>query len=192
MATINLLPWRLELRKQRQTQFLLSLAVAVVVTLVLIGVAHFWMDGVINNQKKRNAYLQGQIAVLNRQIQKISKLENTINRLKKRIDIIQTLQTARPEVVHLFDEIVKTLPNGVYLKQLIQKGNRIVLHGVAQSNARVSTYMWKLEGSDWLANPDLDIIQTKQARGIRSSNFVLRVMQARKQAKTNKKGGAGK
>lgn len=192
MASINLLPWRLELRKQKQIQFLISLAVAVVITLVLVGVAHFWMDGVINNQKKRNAYLQGQILILNRQIQKISKLEKTIERLKKRIDIIQTLQTARPEVVHLFDEIVKTLPNGVYLKQLVQRGNKIVLRGVAQSNARVSTYMWKLEGSKWLANPDLDIIQTRQSRGIRSSNFVLRVLQARKLAKSNKKGGAAK
>ncbi len=191
MASINLLPWRAELRKQKQIQFLISLLAAVVITVVLIGVVHFWMEGVISNQKKRNAYLQGQIIILNRQIREISKLEKTIARLKKRIDIIQKLQTARPEVVHLFDELVKTLPEGVYLTSLTQRGKQIVLQGVAQSNARVSTYMWKLESSPWLANPDLDIIRTREKRGIRSSHFTLRVTQSRKKKNDDKKAKAG-
>lgn len=193
MARINLLPWRVEQRKQRQIQFFIAMGVAVVITGILLGGVHFWMEALVKNQQQRNNYLNQQIAELDRQIRKISDLEKTINNLKKRIDIIQTLQTARPEVVHLFDELVSTLPNGVYLTHMTQKGNVISLKGVAQSNARVSTYMWKLDASDWLSDPDLHIIKTTHKRTGRDSRFTLNITQSRKttgdQPAGEKKGG---
>lgn len=179
MARINLLPWREELRRQRQQQFLSFLGVAVLVAgAAMVGV-HFFVESVIEHQNSRNAYLQAEITKLDAQIKEIEALDRTKTRLLARMEIIQELQTSRPEIVHLFDELARTLPDGVFLTQVDQQGGKVELKGTAQSNARVSTYMWNLEKSQWLADPDLRVIETSPERGVRTSKFVLNALQAR-------------
>ncbi|MEJ2346870.1 MAG: PilN domain-containing protein [Gammaproteobacteria bacterium] len=183
MARINLLPWREELRKQRRQQFIVVLGLAVVLAGVAMAGVHFFVDGQIQFQRERNAYLDGQIHQLDQQIKEIRSLEATRKRLEARINIIQQLQASRPEFVHLFDELVKTLPDGVYLTKMEEKGSGITLNGIAQSNARVSNYMWNLEKSGWLADPDLRVIKTVDKDGARVSEFVLHVVQSHKKEK---------
>ncbi len=180
MARINLLPWREEQRKQRQQQFLVTLVVAVLVTGAAMGGVHFYVDRTIDFQKQRNAYLQKEIKRLDDRIKKIDAIDKTKRLLEARIKIIQDLQSSRPAFVHLFDELVKTLPDGVYLTSANQQGNKITVDGVAQSNARISTYMWNIEKSQWLTNPNLQVIQTAKQGGTRISKFVLTAEQHHK------------
>ena len=181
MARINLLPWREELRKEKQQNFLVTLISVVLVTGVIMAGVHFYYVDRIDYQNTRNAYLNKEIKSLDTQIKEIRDLEDTKKKLQAQLDIIQTLQSSRPEVVHLFDQLVKTLPEGVYLTSVRQTGNKLVVQGIAQSNARVSSYMWNIDKSDWLANPKLDVINTKGSGNERLSNFTLNVMQSRKQ-----------
>jgi len=182
MARINLLPWREELRKQRQQQFLVAAGLAVAATGAIMAGVHFFVEGQMDFQRQRNAYLEAEIKKLDEQIKEINALDKTRQRLEARMNIIQQLQTSRPEVVHLFDELVRTLPDGVYLNAVKQESNGVIIQGTAQSNARVSTYMWNVEESGWLANPNLMVIETGQADGARVSKFSMRALQARKQA----------
>lgn len=180
MARINLLPWREELRKQNQQQFFVFLGLAVILAgAAMVGV-HVFVNDAMEFQQQRNAYLEKEIRKLDVQIKEIKALETTRRRLEARIKIIQELQGSRPEFVHLFDELVRTLPEGVYLTKMVQKGAGVTLNGVAQSNARVSNYMWNLDKSGWLADPDLRVIQTKKAGDGRESTFTLHVVQANK------------
>lgn len=188
MARINLLPWREELRKEQQKQFLAVLGLATGAALFVMFIVHSFYEDKISYQNARNAYLQSEIAILDRQIKEIDELESTKQNLQARLDIIQRLQSSRPEIVHLFDELVRTLPEGVYLTKATQRGNLISVDGVAQSNARVSSYMWNIDKSEWLGNPQLDVIQTAQADGQRSSKFVLRANQTRKSKEQAEKG----
>lgn len=181
MAHINLLPWREEQRKQRQQQFFLMLAGAVVLVGAAMGGVHFFVEDRISYQQARNSFLEGEIRRLDRQIEEINELEKTKKRLLARIRIIQTLQASRPEIVHLFDELVRTLPEGVYLTEVNQKGASVNMRGIAQSNARVSSYMWNIENSEWIANPNLEVIETGTQSGSRVSRFVLQAAQSRKQ-----------
>lgn len=196
MARINLLPWRDELRKERQKNFLIILGAAVSFTaIVMAGVHYFYVDR-IDYQERRNAYLNKEIKKLDEQIREIRTLEATKKKLQAQLDIIQRLQSSRPEIVHLFDELVKTLPEGVYLKSVTQRGNLINIIGTAQSNARVSSYMWNIEKSEWLTSPKLQVISTGSDNRQRVSNFTLTMLQTSKQEppaesnkKTNKKKG---
>lgn len=190
MARINLLPWREELRKQRQQQFLALLGVAVIVTGAAMAGVHFYVEHEMDFQRQRNAYLQKEIKQLDEQIKEINALDKTRQRLEARMNIIQQLQTSRPEIVHLFDELARTLPEGVYLNSVQESSNALNIKGTAQSNARVSTYMWNLEKSDWLADPNLQVIETAQKDGTRASKFVLTAKQSHQ--KTDDEKGAAK
>ena len=151
MAHINLLPGREELRAKKQREFLGTLLGGAVVACLLVLFAHLHLGGMIGSQENRNQFLTDHIAVLDEQIEKIKDLKSTKNNLLARMNIIQELQRNRPLSVHLVDELVRTLPDGVYLSEFSQKKNSLVMSGIAQSNARVSAYMRNVDTSDWLA-----------------------------------------
>lgn len=189
MARINLLPWREEARKARQKQFaFVAAGTAVFAALVLVYV-HIFINGLIEDQNRRNGFLQEQIRIVDGQIREIKDLEKTKANLLARMKIIQELQRSRPQIVHLFDELVKTIPDGVYLNKITQKGNDLTLEGVAQSNARVSAYMRNVDQSEWLQNPRLEIIQTTGENRDRAASFRLHLKQT-VVAEGQKKGGS--
>ncbi len=177
MAHINLLPWREELRSQKQQQFAVISGGTAVAGLLLVLLTHMQMEGKIDNQNQRNAFLEKEIQVLDERITKIKDLEKTKTALLARMDVIQQLQGSRPQSVHLMDELVKTLPDGVYLDKITQSGNSLTLVGNAQSNARVSAYMRNISKSGWLHAPKLDVIETRETGNKRSAEFVLRASQ---------------
>ena len=178
MAHINLLPWRDELRKQKQQQFAVVGAGSAILGAMLVLLAHMQMEGLIEKQNQRNQFLDKEIAELDTKIAKIKDMEKTKNALLARMDIIQQLQRSRPQSVHLMDQLVYTLPDGVYLNKIDQKDQALTLSGVAQSNARVSAYMRNIDGSQWMAKPKLDVIETKDSERRRTAEFVLRARQA--------------
>lgn len=178
MAKINLLPWREDLRKQRQQDFLAAIMGAAGTTLLIMFLAHSHIEGMIDQQNSRNRYLEQEIAVLDKKILEIKELEEKKSRLIAKMEIIQQLQGSRPEIVHLFEEVATTMPDGVYITDLKQTGSTLMFDGTAQSNARVSAYMRNLDVSPWLANPVLTIIETKgSANQGRQSQFKLSVQQ---------------
>jgi type IV pilus assembly protein PilN len=177
MARINLLPWRVELRKQKQQEFLTLAGMFAVAAAIMVGGVHWYNNQLIDRQVSRNRFLEEQIAFLDKRIAEISELEKEKQRLLDRMRAIERLQTNRPLIVRFFDELVNSLPEGVSVLRLSQQGNSITINGVAQSNARVSSFMRNLEASDWLANPQLDIIQATDETGTRFSNFTLRFSQ---------------
>jgi type IV pilus assembly protein PilN len=178
MAHINLLPWRDELRKQKQQQFAVVGAGSAILGALLVLLAHMQMEGLIEKQNQRNQFLDEEIAELDKKIAKIQDMEKTKNALLARMDIIQQLQRSRPQSVHLMDQLVYTMPDGVYLNKISQKNQALTLSGVAQSNARVSAYMRNIDSSQWMAGPKLDVIETKDGERRRSAEFVLRASQA--------------
>ena len=180
MAHINLLPWRETLRKKRQQQFGLVAAGMIAVTMLLLVGGHLQIQGMIDYQGKRNNYLTNEIAELDRKIAEIKELEKTKAQLLTRMDIIQQLQSSRPEIVRLFDELVKTLPEGTFLTQIDHGGRGVSLDGRAQSNARVSAYMRKIEASEWLGNPRLVVIEAKDKTGTGFSHFQMTANQITK------------
>jgi type IV pilus assembly protein PilN len=177
MAHINLLPWRDELRKQKQQQFAVVSAGTAIMGALLVLLAHMQMSALIDNQNQRNQFLQKEIAELDSRIAKIKDLEKTKAALLARMEIIQQLQHSRPRTVHLMDQLVYTLPDGVYLDRISQTGEALTLSGVAQSNARVSAYMRNIDTSQWMKNPKLDVIETKDNERRRTAEFVLRARQ---------------
>ena len=173
MPRINLLPWRAELRQQRKKEFLVALLAAAIVGGVIVYGSMLTVDGWIRGQQNRNTILKNEIVELDKQIEEIKGLENQRERLVARMKVIGELQRARPEVVHLFDEIVKALPEGVHLTEVKQTGNRIEFQGVAQSSTRVSTLMRNIDASEWLSDPSLDGIQTVASGQEHASQFKL-------------------
>lgn len=165
MPNINLLPWRAEQRQRRQRDFLAGLGVAVVFAALVALLARLWVAGLIDDQVARNDLLRSEIAVLDKQIEEILKLEEEKARLVSRMEIIETLQKSRPEVVQLFDEIVKTLPDGVYLAKVSQSGHKLEFSGTAQSSTRVSAFMRNIDSSEILASPGLRVIETGRGQG---------------------------
>lgn len=182
MAHINLLPWREEQRREKQRQFLTVLGLSAVLMGMIILAVHLRIAGMIDHQESRNRFLQSEISKVEKQIKEINRLEEDKRRLLARMEVIQELQRNRPEVVHLFDEIARIIPDGIHLDNLKQSGNKLVLNGVAQSNARVSAFMRNIEGSDWLADPRLEVIEKKDKATQRDSarSFVLHLSQVRK------------
>lgn len=162
MARINLLPWREKLRSQRKREFGFMLVGGVLVAGLAVGYWYWFNEGQIDHQRKRNAYLQTEIKAVDKKIREINALEKTRKQLVGRMNVIQNLQASRPQVVHLFDEVVTTVPDGVHLTELTQSGNNVTVAGRAQSNARVSAYMRNIEQSPWLATPNLSIIENKE------------------------------
>lgn len=183
MAHINLLPWREELRKQKQQQFAVITAGTAILGGLLVLLVHMQMDRLIDSQNQRNQFLDSEIAALDKKIARIKDLEKTKTALLARMDIIQQLQHSRPQSVHLMDQMVYTLPDGVYLNKISQQGNALTLSGIAQSNARVSAYMRNIDGSDWMGQPKLDVIETKDGDNRRTAEFVLRASQATPESK---------
>lgn len=155
MARINLLPWRAERRKQREREFYMQLGVAALVGVVVAFAWVLWMDMRIDNQNDRNTYLKGEITQLDERIAKIQDLEKTRSRLLQRKQIIEQLQANRSQMVHLFDEMVKTIPVSARLSNMKQTGDSLSLDGVAQSNASVAEYMRNIESSPWMGHVDL-------------------------------------
>lgn len=183
MAHINLLPWREEKRREQQRQFLTILGLSVILMGLIILVVHLRIAGMIDHQESRNRFLQAEISKVEKQIKEIEQLEEDKRRLLARMEVIQQLQRNRPEVVHLFDELARIIPDGIHLEGMKQSGSDLVLNGIAQSNARISAFMRNIEGSDWLANPRLEIIQKKGQADERdaSRSFVLHLAQVRKE-----------
>ena len=150
MARINLLPWRAERRERRKREFFTHLVIAFVAAVVLVLLWGFWVSLRIGNQNDRNDYLKGQIAQLDAKITEIQNLQKVKDHLLARKRIVEKLQSSRSQMVHLFDQIVQTVPAGVRLTGLTQQGDKLTLDGVAQSNATVAQYMRNIEASPWM------------------------------------------
>ncbi|MEO8748224.1 MAG: PilN domain-containing protein [Rhodanobacter sp.] len=155
MAHVNLLPWRAERRKQREREFYMQLVTAFVVGVGVLLLWTFWMNQRVVNQGDRNGYLQTEIKQLDARITKIKDLDRVRDHLLARKQIIEQLQADRSQMVHLFDELVKTIPASVRLTGLQQNGQAMKLDGVAQSNASVAAYMRNIEQSPWMGHADL-------------------------------------
>lgn len=161
MARINLLPWRAERRKQRQQDFVKILGLTVIAAIGLAFLIISYHNGQIDGQSERNAFLQAEIAEVDKAIAEIEELDRQKDRLLARKEVIEQLQANRSQMVHLFDSLVRTIPDGAVLTSIKQDDQLLTLNGRAQSNARVSTYMRNLEGSGWMTSPELSIIEAK-------------------------------
>jgi type IV pilus assembly protein PilN len=181
MVRINLLPHREQRRQARQRQFV-SLAIGLAILgVAVVGLGHVVISAWIENQNGRNKLLQTEIAKLDEQIKEIDRLRDQTQALLARKQIVETLQANRTEAVHLLDQLVRQLPDGVYLKSVKQSGARITLVGYAQSNARVSTLMRNVENSPWLTSPDLIEIRSVALDKQKVNEFTLAV-QIKRQA----------
>jgi type IV pilus assembly protein PilN len=169
MPRINLLPWREGERKERKLAFLVALGVAALAAGVASFAAYLLYGSMIESQEHRNQQLRAEIKTLDKQIEEINNLEVAKQKFIARMEIIEKLQRSRPEIVHVFDEIVRTLPEGVYLTGVKQTDKRLKFDGVAQSSTRVSSFMRNIDGSQWLRNPELEVVQTTKASGPGSS-----------------------
>lgn len=161
MPRINLLPWREAERKRRRQEFIFASVGALLAAGVLTLVVNWQFDSAISSQNERNQVLKNEIANLDKEITEILGLEQQKQRLLARMQVIEQLQRSRPEVVHLFDQLVRTVPDGVYLTGVKQTGKRVQLNGVAQSSTRVSSYMRNIDASEWMADPALEVVETK-------------------------------
>lgn len=179
MPRINLLPWREEDRKRRQREFLVAMGGAFVGAVVVLGGLLFAFSQMIDTQRDRNARLTEEIALLDKSISEIDGLERQKERLLARMEIIEQLQRSRPEVVHLFDEMTRQLPEGVYLTGMKQTGSQVELKGVAQSSTRVSALMRNIDGSEWFADPDVQKVETTDKGPARQAEFTLALRQIR-------------
>jgi type IV pilus assembly protein PilN len=175
MPSINLLPWREERRKLRQQTFQLRLVLGAIVGIVVLILWWLGLSDAISNQNARNSYLTNQIQLIDKQIATIKTLQQQKAQMLARMNIIEQLQASRMASVHLFDQLVKTLPSGVYLTQVSQKGSQLTIQGVAESSARVSTYMRNIDTSTWMSDPNLQVVQ-KDSRidfGARAQQFTV-------------------
>ncbi|MBA3486802.1 MAG: PilN domain-containing protein [Lysobacter sp.] len=161
MTRINLLPWRAERRKQRQKDSMMMLALSAVAAVMLSFLIITYYNGQISGQGDRNAYLTTQIGLLDKQIEEIEELDRKKSKLLARKEVIEVLQANRSQMVHLFDSLVRTIPDGVVLTSVKQDNDTLTLDGRSQSNARVSTYLRMLEQSGWMTAPELAIIEAK-------------------------------
>jgi type IV pilus assembly protein PilN len=177
MPRINLLPWREGERKERKLAFTVALGVAALAAGLTTFVAYIAFGSMVEAQEARNEKLRGEIKAVDKQIEEINNLENSKQKFIARMTIIEQLQRSRPEIVHVFDEIVKTLPDGVYLTAVKQSASKLKFEGVAQSSTRVSSFMRNIDGSDWLRNPELEVVQTSKTSGPGSS-FTLTAEEA--------------
>ncbi len=177
LTKINLLPWREELRQEQKKQFVMMSVMTCVLAAAIVGLIHFQMQAKIDYQISRNRFMENEIKIVDEEIKEISELQKVRRSLIERMDVIQDLQASRPSIVHLFTEIVSTVPNGVYLKTLSQSGSSLLINGEAESNARVSTYMRNLAASDWLKEPNLSVIEIEDITVNRISTFTLTVKQ---------------
>ncbi|WP_353570229.1 PilN domain-containing protein [Candidatus Albibeggiatoa sp. nov. BB20] len=189
MPNINLLPWREKLKKEREARFGIAAGAGLAVAgLIVLGV-HLYMQSLISYQQSRNGYLNSEIKLMEQKIKEIEQLEDKKQHLIERMNVIQELETSRPRIVHLFDQLVLQAPAGVYFTKMEQKGEQVTLEGYAQSDARVSTLMKAIERSEWMKNPTIiEIIRQnrkdsssgnkKGSKGSTVSTFKLKFNQA--------------
>ncbi|MGI9249376.1 MAG: PilN domain-containing protein [Woeseiaceae bacterium] len=182
MPSINLLPWREAERKKRQRDFGVAAGGAVVAAIAVVVATIFAYSQMISGQQARNQRLTNEIVELEKSITEIDGLERQKERLLARMEIIEELQKSRPEIVHLFDELVRQLPEGVYLTGMKQTGSRVEIRGVAQSSTRVSALMRQIDSSEWLSDPEVERVETKQSGASRQSDFVVYLKQVRSDA----------
>lgn len=188
MPRINLLPWRDELRTERRNQFFIALGAAAGFAALIILIGNLTFSSIIGHQQDRNRLLQSEIDLLNIRIKEILDLEAQKSRLLARMEIIELLQRSRPGIVHVFEELVMTMPDGVHLNEIKQNGSRVEMIGSAESNTRVSALMRNIDNSDWLGSPDLEVVEVKtdgRDNGRRASEFTVFA-----KALTQKKGEA--
>jgi type IV pilus assembly protein PilN len=188
VARINLLPHRAERRKRAKQHFFVVSGGTAIVGLLIVGLVHSYYAEQISNQEGRNQFLKGEITKLDKEIAEINKLKDEIQALLARKQIIETLQADRAQTVHLLDELVKQMPEGVFLKSISQKGMRVQLLGYAQSNARVSTLMRNIESSRWLGTPELIEVKAAALDKKRVSEFTMFLSLKRPQADEAAKG----
>lgn len=187
MPRINLLPWREAERRERKLHFGIALGGATVAAVLVTFVAYLMFASMVSAQQRRNELLRSDTKVLDRQIAEINSLEADKQRFIARMQIIEKLQRSRPEIVHLFDTIARTVPEGVYLTSVTQNGSHLKFTGVAQSSTRVSTFMRNIDASQWLKNPALEVVQA-QKNGSLASTFTLDAEQVNPDASSD--GGA--
>ena len=172
---INLLPHREERRKRARTHFAVLGGMTAALGAVIVAAVWFVYQQKIGAQEARNTFMKSEIAKLDKEIDEIKEVKEKINALLARKQVIETLQTDRVQTVYLLDELVRQMPEGVFLKSVKQKGPGIELIGYAQSNARVSTLMRNIESSPWLANPNLVEIKAATLGKMRISEFNLKL-----------------
>ncbi len=179
MARINLLPWREAARRRRQRELAIAAATALGVVLLIGVLLKVQLAATIDAQQARNAFLEAQVAVLNQRLREIDALEQRKAELWARIETIQRLQASRLEIVHMLDQLVDAVPDGVFLTTLEQDRERVTIEGRAQSNARVSDVMRNIEASAWIGRPTLLLIENKDETGTGFSHFRLGFEQQR-------------
>lgn len=175
MTKINLLPWREERRQQLTKEFYVLLGISAGLALLIFGLAFYYFDKSVDYQNQRNQFMTQKITVLDQQIAEIKKLEAQKANLIARQEVIEELQASRTQMVHLFDELVKTIPNGVFLEKITQQGTAISLEGYSQSHSRVSDYMRRLEASAWFKNIELDYIKADTTLVSHEQKFKLSI-----------------
>lgn len=200
MARINLLPWREERRKARQIAFNITAGIVAGAGAFTVFLMYVWMNTAISGQNDRNKYLSDQITLMDHQIEQIKDLQDTKQNLLARMQIIQQLQQSRPVVVHLFDQLVKTLPPGVFLTSVTESGDQLTLEGSAESSARISTYLRNIDASPFMGDPNLQVVQKDSSKsGAQRFTITAKVMDkvaaaasaaGPAAAKAPKKGGA--
>ena len=193
MPHINLLPWRDDLRKRREKEFIVTAVIAALMMGGVVLAVHLHYESRIAYQNQRNTFIEAEISGLDKKIKEIENLKKERDSLIARTKVIQDLQAGRPEIVHVFDELVTTLPDGVYYTKVSQKGRRLNLTGVAQSNARVSSLMRSLNTSTWFDNSELVEITTSEQKdtGVRLSRFILKVGQEKQKKANEEQAGSG-
>ena len=187
-ARINLLPHR-EMRRKQQQHFFVMLGVVVAMGAAIWFGVHTYLDSALTNQQARNKYLEQEIVKIDKEIAEINKLKEQIAALLKRKQVVETLQSNRAEVVHLLDQLVRQLPDGMYLKTLKQQGVKVTISGYTQSQARVSTLMRNLEGSQYLQKANLVEIKSASTGGQRLNEFTMNIEVTRIVEPTDKKAG---
>lgn len=180
---INLLPHREERRKRGRQHFAVLGGLTAALGLAIVGAGYLYIGGLISTQDERNAFLKSEIAKLDKEIAEIKKLKDEIGALLARKQIIETLQADRAQTVHLLDQMVRQMPEGVYLSSLTQRGLGVSVKGYAQSNARVSTLLRNIESSPWLADPKLVEIKASTVGKKRVSEFTMNLQLKRAQLK---------
>jgi type IV pilus assembly protein PilN len=170
---INLLDWRTEASTLRKQQFFAMVGAGVLLAAGGVGAVYYGVTNAVDFQRQRNEFLRGQIAEMEKKIKEIEELEKVKANLLARMKVIEELQASRTAMVHFFDEVLNTLPEGVYIKTLKQSGSAVTIEGVAESNGRVSAYMKNIESSHWFSEPRLVIINTKDVNRRRQSEFQL-------------------
>jgi len=186
MATINLLPWREERREELKKEYLAILAISAVAAVAIVFLWQLYLSAIITDQESRNDFLSVRIKELDEQVKEIAELKKQKKELVARMEVIQSLQGTRPEIVHIFDEIVRTLPDGVFYNSITRKGSQITLKGTAESNNRVSSLMRQLDASEWFANPNLKVVKANKSFGEQANDFEMTV-NLTSPAKENKK-----